>query len=201
MALTKLTNTGERITDFLLNDWTFYIMNTSATGGYVSTDWKILGYTDPEKNVTRTSEKYRKEAKIPRVQIYSKTIRKGLEITTALSHFDPELISVIAQGTVIDLGANTGTRVGFGTDEASLQYRAVMFSSTRDDGKIYNIVIPKAEVTQDGDQTLGGEEEARFPVRVVATYNPTATADRNVWYEDLLESTVNATALTAPGYN
>jgi len=201
MAVTKLTTTGERITDFLLNDWTCSIMNSSATGGYVTTDWAILGYTSAEKNVTRTNEAYRKEAKIPRVQIYSKTIRKGLVITSDISHFDPELLSIFAQGTITSLGAGTGERVNCGTDEPALQYRAIMFSSTRDDGKKYNIVIPKCEVRQTGEQVLGGEEEAKFPLEFSAVYNPSATADRNLWYEELLESTVNATAFVPPGYN
>jgi len=197
---TKLTTVGEITTNFLLNDFTMYIMNTSATGGYVSTDWAVLGYTDPEKNITRNNEKYTKEAKIPRVPVWRKTIRKGMEITTALSNFDPEITSVIAQGTVVDLGS-TGTRVQYGTDEPTTEYRAVMFSGDLENGTHYNLVIPKAEIAQDGDQTIGGEEEARFPLRVIATYNPSATASKNIYYEDYIAAGVNATALTPIGFS
>ena len=47
MAL--LNGLGEITTNFLLNDFQVYVMNTTATGGYVSTDWALLGFTSTEK--------------------------------------------------------------------------------------------------------------------------------------------------------
>jgi hypothetical protein len=66
MAVTKITSTlGEITTNFLMDDFDVYLMNTSATGGYVSTDYALMGYTGLEKNLTRINERYRKEAKFP----------------------------------------------------------------------------------------------------------------------------------------
>lgn len=104
MAVSKLSNLGEITTNFLLNDFTVYVMNTSATGGYVSTDWEILGYTSPEKGFTPVNEKYTREDKIPRVPTYTKTIRIGAEMTFGLSNQNPTVEAILKQGTVVDLG-------------------------------------------------------------------------------------------------
>jgi hypothetical protein len=195
MAVTKVTSTlGEITTNFLLNDFDVFLMNTSATGGYVSTDWSIMGYTDPEKTMTRVNEKFTKEAKIPRVPIYQKTIRKGLELQFSLCNINEDLISIFSQGNKSSLGA-TGTRIAHGTSEASVEYRYLRFATTRDDGKHYVIDIPKAEITL-GEQTFGGEENVVIPMTARAFYNPTASATANVYVELMLTAGINATAVT-----
>ena len=97
MAVTKFTtaNLGEITTNFILSDFSVYIMNTSATGGYISTDFKLIGYTGNEKTMTRIQERYTREAKIPRVPIYTKTIRKGMELQFSLLNFNEEIIQVL----------------------------------------------------------------------------------------------------------
>ena len=63
MSVTKQTNLGEITTNFLLNDFDVYLMNTSATGGYVATDWALLGFTSAEKSIERNNERFKREAK------------------------------------------------------------------------------------------------------------------------------------------
>jgi hypothetical protein len=200
MAVTKISSAlGEITTNFLLNDFDVFLMNTSATASYVSTDWDLLGFTSAEKTVNRINEKYRKEAKIPRVQVYSKTIRKSLEVNFDLSNFNEDLLAAFGQGTKSSLGAATGTRTAHGTNEPSLEYRALRFSTTRDDGKTYNITIPKAEI-EIGEQTFGGETETVIPLSVKAVFNPAANATASLYTEEMLVSGVNATATVPVGY-
>lgn len=198
--VTKLSVTGERTTDFLLNDVTCYLMNTSATGGYSSGDWKILGYTSAEKQFNPISEKYMREDKIPRVMTYSKTIRKGLEIKCSLSNNTAELNAIIMQGTISSLGA-TGTQIGVGTSEPTLQYRAIRFVATRDDGVNITWTIPKCEIRMDGEMTMGGESESVVPLLFKASYNPLANADENLYYIQYLTAGVSVTADVPPAYN
>jgi len=197
MAL--LNNLGEITSNFLLNDFNVYVMNTTATGGYKSTEWALLGFTDVEKNVNRVQEKYEKEGKIPRVIQYTKTIRKGLELGFALSNFNTGYAAELQQGTKLSLGG-TGTRVQSGTQEATKVYRAYLFTADLDDGSSYNIVIPKTDAQLNGEQTIGGEEETRWPILAKAVYNPSTSATKNLYFEDWLASGVNATSIIPPGF-
>lgn len=191
--MAKLTGLGEITSNFLLNDFQVYVMNTSATGGYVSTDWELLGFTSAEKNINRIQEKYEKEGRIPRVIQYTKTIRKGLELTYDLSNFNDEFIAELTQSTSISLGA-TGTRIVNGTSESTKVYRAMLFTADLDSGEHYNIIIPKGDNQLNGEQTVGGEEESKWPIITKAVYNPAANATANLYYEEILASTVNATS-------
>lgn len=197
MAL--LNNLGEITSNFLLNDFQVYVMNTTATGGYSTTDWTLLGFTSVEKNINRVQEKYEKEGRIPRVVQYTKTIRKGLELTYDLSNFNTGFAAELQQATKISLGA-TGTKISSGTEEATKVYRAMLFTADLDDGSHYNIVIPKCDNQLNGEQTVGGEEESRWPILSKAVYNPATNATGNLYYEEWLASGVNATATTPPGF-
>ena len=195
----KINGLGEITTNFLLNDFDVYIMNTSATGGYVSTDWTLLGFTGLEKNVNPIREKYRKEAKIPRVEVYNKTIRKGMELSYDLSNFNATLTAQILQGTSTSLGA-TGTEIEHGTSETSTAYRAMLFASELDDGRKYCIMIPKAETSINGEQTVGGETESVFPLITKAIYNPAGTTTKNLYSELYLAASKNATAVVPEAF-
>ena len=201
MAVTKISSTlGEITSNFILNDFDVYLMNTSATGGYDTADWALLGFTSPEKSMNRITERYRKESKIPRVEVYTKTIRKGLELTFELSNFNADLIAVIAQGTKSSLGASTGTRIAHGTEEPTLEYRTIRFVTTRDDGEHYAIDIPKCEIKIEGEQTFGGETETVLPMMAKAVYNPNVAATASLYIETFIDSGLNSTALAPPGY-
>ena len=197
MAL--LNGLGEITSNFLLNDFNVYIMNTTATGGYTSTEWTLLGFTSVEKNINRIQEKYEKEGKIPRVIQYTKTIRKGLELTFDLSNFNTGFAAELQQATKTSLGA-TGTRLASGTTEATKVYRAMLFTADLDSGVHYNIVIPKCDNQMNGEQTIGGEEESVWPLISKAVYNPSTNATANLYYEEWLASGQNATATTPPGF-
>jgi hypothetical protein len=176
-------------------------MNTSATGGYSGTDWKLLGYTGAEKQFNPISERYMREDKIPRVQTYSKTIRKGLEVKCTLSNQSAELDGIIMQGTITSLGA-TGTEVSVGVNEPALQYRAIRFVATRDDSVSIVWTIPKCEIRMDGEKTLGGESESVTPLLFKATYNPSATSDtKSLYYIQYLASGKSVTADVPEGYS
>jgi hypothetical protein len=200
--VTKFTaaKLGEITTNFLLDDFDVYLMNTSATGGYVGTDWTKIGYTSAEKTLNFINEKYNREDKIPRVNTYTKTIRKGLEITSGLSNQNEEVIAMIMQGTRSDLGTNTGTRIAHGISEAAIQYRAIRFASTRDDGVIYSLTIPKCELMLAGEQTLGGESETVKEILYKAVHNPSADATASLFYENYWESGISVTADVPPAY-
>jgi hypothetical protein len=202
MTVKKFTASkmGEINTNFLLNDFTVYVMNTSATGGYVGTDWAVLGFTSAEKTMNLITEKYNREDKIPRVVTYSKTIRKGLEITSALSNQNEEVLAVVMQGTETDLGTNTGTRIAHGIDEPALQYRAIRFAGTRDDGVQYAITIPKCELSMAGEKTLGGESEVVTEILYKAVHNPSANGTASLFYENYWESAISVTADVPPAY-
>jgi hypothetical protein len=200
MAVTKLTNLGEINSNFLLDDYAVYVMNTSATGNYVSTDWELLGYTSAEKSMNIIAEKYNREDKIPRVTTYTKTIRKGLEITSGLSNQNEDVLAMIKQGTKSDLGS-TGTRIGHGTVEAPIEYRAVRFASIRDDSVIYAITIPKCEMMVNGETTLGGETEQVTEILYKAIYNPSANATANLYTENYWTDGINVTADVPVGYS
>jgi hypothetical protein len=176
-----------------------YLMNTSATGGYLSTDWALLGFTGLEKTLTRVQERYRKEAKFPRVEVFVKTLRKGLTLQFDLSNYNEDLISVFAQGTKSSLGAATGTRIAHGTSEPALEYRTFRLAATREDGKHYIIDVVKGEVSI-GETTLGGETESVLPLTLSAIYNGAADATASLYTELLLESSLNATAIAPGGY-
>jgi len=197
MAL--LTGLGEITTNFLLNDFSVYVMNTTATGGFVSTDWALLGFTGDEKNINRIQEKYEKEAKIPRVKVYTKVIRKGLELSYDLSNFNTGFAAELQQATKISLGA-TGTRLSSGTTEATKVYRAMLFTADLDDGQHYNIMIGKSDNQLNGEQTVGGEEESKWPIITKAVYNPATNATGNLYQEDWLASSVNATSSVPAGF-
>jgi hypothetical protein len=203
MAVTKVTTgTGEITTDFLLNDYTVYFMNTSATGGYSASDWTILGYTSAEKTMNHINEKYNREDKIPRITTYTKTIRTGLEIQADLSNQNAQIEGIIKQGTInSETGSNTGTRVAYGTDQGSIEYRAVRFVGVRDDSVTHTITIPKCEMTLNGEKTLGGETEVVTPIMFKAVYNPSANATANMFYENFLDSGVSATGDVPTGYS
>jgi len=200
MAVSKLSNLGEITSNFLLNDFTVYIMNTSATGGYASTDWEIIGYTSPEKGFTPINEKYTREDKIPRVPTYTKTIRIGAEFTFGLSNQNPHVEAILKQATKIDLGS-TGTQLSYGTDQATQEYRAIRFVAQLDSKEYYAITVPKAELMQDGEKTLGGESEVVTPIKVKAYYNPSANATGNLYYESYWASNISPTADVPPGYS
>jgi hypothetical protein len=200
MAVTKLTNLGEITSNFLLNDFTVYIQNTSATGAYVGTDWEILGYTSPEKGFTPVNEKYVREDKIPRVPTYTKTIRIGAELTFGLSNQNPDIETILKQGTKTDLGA-TGTRIAYGTDQATQEYRAIRLVAQLDSKEYYAITVPKGELSQNGEKTLGGESEVITPIMLKAYYNPSANATVSLYYENYWASNVSPTADVPPGYN
>lgn len=193
MANTKISGLGEITTNFLLNDFNVFVMNTSATGGYVTTDWAGLGFTSPEKNINKIQEQYEKEGKIPRVIQYTKTIRKGLELTYELSNFNTGFAAEITQATKTSLGA-TGTRLSHGTTESAKVYRAMLFSADLDSGEKYNIMISKASNVLSGEQVIGGEEESKWPILTKAVYNPNANATANLYVEEWLAAGVNATA-------
>ena len=195
-----MDRSAEITSNFILNDFDVYFQNTRATGGYISTEWALLGYTSPEKSMTRINEKYRKESKIPRVEVFTKTIRKGLTLTFELSNYNEDFIAMITQGTNTDLGASTGTRIAHGTEEAALEYRTLRFTTTREDGTTYAIEIPKAEIKVEGDTTFGGETEAVLPLMVTAVYNPSVSATGSLYAELFLASTLNATAIAPQGF-
>lgn len=204
MSVTKLTaaKLGEIVTNFLLNDWDAYIMNTSSTGGYVGTDWALLGYTGAEKTANVINEKYIREDKIPRVATYIKTIRKGFELASDLSNDNEEVRAIVNQGTRSEVtSANTGTRIAHGTDEAPIEYRAIRFVAERDDGVKHIIDIPKCEISQNGEQTLGGESEVVMPLMFRAVYNPSVDATANLYVENFLDDGISVTASVPDGYN
>ena len=200
MSVTKFASTGEITTNFLLNDVAVWLMNTTGTGSYTSTQWKMLGFTSAEKSINPITEKYERMDKIPRVLTYSKTIKKGLEVKCTLSNQSAELDAVIMQGVFSTLGA-TGVEVGFGVNEPALEYRAVRFAATLDDGKTWTLTIPKCEMRQDGEKSIGGESETVTPLIFKATYNSKEVAnDRDLYYVQYLTSGVSATADIPPGY-
>lgn len=203
MAVTKLTASklGEIISNFLLNDWDVYIQNTSATGGYVSTDWAKIGFTSAEKNMNFINEKYNREDKIPRTVTYTKTIRKGLEITAGLSNQNEEVLAMIMQGTRSSLGA-TGTRIAHGIIEAPLEYRAIRFASIRDDNVTKTITIPKCELSLTGEQVMGGESEmvSEILYKAIHNPNPAVSGTASLFYENYLTAGVSATADVPPAY-
>ncbi len=199
MAVTKLSNLGEITTNFLLNDFTVYIQNTSATGGYSSDEWEILGYTSPEKGFTPVNEKYVREDKIPRVPTYTKTIRIGAEFTFGLSNQNPDIEAIFKEATKIDLGG-TGTQLSYGTEQANQEYRAIRLVAQLDSKEYYAITVPKGELTQNGEKTLGGETEVQTPVMLKAYYNPSANATGNLYYESYWASNISPTADTPPSY-
>jgi hypothetical protein len=200
LALTKFTSIGEITTNFLLNDVKVWLMNTTVTGNYASKDWALLGFTSAEKTINPINEKYEREDKIPRVTTYVKTIRKGLEVKCALSNQSAQLDSVINQGTFLSLGA-TGSQVSIGTSEPEMQYRAIRFSADLDDGTIWTLTIPKCEMRQDGEKTLGGESETVTPLLLKAIYNPRASSETvNLYYMQYLAKTQSATADVPDGY-
>lgn len=199
MSISKLSSTGEITSNFLLNDVAVYIQNTTGTGSYQSSGWKVLGYTSAEKSITPIMEQYRREDKIPRVVSYVKTIRKGLEVKFSLSNQSAELDAILMRGTLASLGS-TGTEVKFGTDEPNVEYRAIRFSAKLDDGKTWTLTIPKAELSVDGDKTFGGETETVTPIMAKAIYNPLATENENLFYVQYLASGISATADVPPGY-
>lgn len=204
MPVTKLTaaKLGEIVTNFLLNDWDVYIMNTSSTGGYVGTDWAKLGYTGAEKTGNVINEKYIREDKIPRVATYIKTIRKGFEVASDLSNDNEEVRAMVNQGTRSAVsGTNTGVRIAHGTQEADIEYRAIRFVAERDDGVKHIIDIPKCQIEQNGEQTLGGESEVVMPLMFRAVYNPSANATANLYVENFLDDGISVTASVPDGYN
>jgi hypothetical protein len=201
MAVTKFNNLGEVVTNFMLNDFDLYIMNTSATGNYVSTDWAKVGYTDPEKEITPIQEMYTREDKIPRIPTYQKTIRIGMEMKFGLSNQNAEFEAMISKG-VISTSAS-GTRIAHGTKQADTEYRAVRLVCERDDSVNYAITIPKCEITLDGSKTYGGETEVVTPMLLKAFYNAGAgvSSTANLYYEDYLVSGVSPTADVPDGFN
>lgn len=200
MAVTKITSTlGEITTNFLLSDFEVYIQNTSSTGNYQSTDYALLGFTGLEKSITRNNEVYKKEKGIPRVPAFEKTIRSGMSITTDLSNYNPDLIAIFDQASTASLGA-TGSVVSHGTSQAVKEYRAVLFTGTKEDNSHYGILIPKCGITISGDTTVGGEEESKIPLTFEAIYNPAANGTGNLYQELFLASTVNATSVVPVGY-
>lgn len=199
MSVTKLSNLGEVTTNFILNDFDMYIMNTSATGNYDSTDWEKVGFTSPEKNINPIDEKYIREDKIPRIPTYRKTIRAGLEMTFGLSNQNATFEAMVSKGTIADLGA-TGSRIAHGTQQASEEYRAVRLVAQRDDGQYYAITIPKCSISIDGEKTYGGETEVVTPLMLTAVYNSEASATANLYYENYWASSVSPTADTPEGY-
>jgi len=202
VSVTKLNNLGEITSNFILNDYDVYIMNTSATGSYSSTDWTLLGYTSNEKSMNPINEKYVREGKIPRLPTYTKTIRMGLEVTFDLSNQNPDVEAILKQGTKSsETGTNTGTRIAYGTDQETQEYRAIRFVTKKDDNGYYTLTIPKAEVTQNGEKTWGGESEVVTPVMVKSYYNPNADATADLYYENYLTSGVSPTADVPSGYN
>ena len=204
MSVTLLTGLGEVVTNFLLNDFSVYVMNTSATGNYSGDDWALLGYTSAEKTINPINEKYVREDKIPRVPTYTKTIRVGLEVGCDLSNQNPDIEALIKQGTKSAVtGTNTGTRIAYGTDQAPVEYRAVRFVAKLDDGKNYSLTIPKCEISQSGEKTGGGETETVTPLMFKAYYNAQAgiSATANLYYENYFNSGVSPTAEVPSGYN
>ena len=199
MSVSKLTNLGEITTNFLLNDFDVFLMNTSATGGYSSTDWALLGYTSAEKSIERNNEKFTREAKIPRVPVYKKTIRKKFMTKFGLDNRNPDLVALMTQGTKIIVDGTT-TKISHGTNEPSIEYRAIRLATTLDDGTIYSITMPKAEISQDGEESVGGEENTVTPLVVEAIYNPNANATASLYYELFQSSGVSATADVPIGY-
>lgn len=199
MSVSKLTNLGEITTNFLLNDFDVFLMNTSATGGYSSTDWALLGYTSAEKSIERNNEKFTREAKIPRVPVYKKTIRKKFMTKFGLDNRNPGVVSLMTQGTKIIVDGTT-TKISHGTNEPSIEYRAIRLATTLDDGTIYSITMPKAEISQDGEESVGGEENTVTPLVVEAIYNPNANATASLYYELFQSSGVSATADVPIGY-
>jgi hypothetical protein len=202
MAVTKITSSklGEITTNFLLNDFDVYLMNTSATGGYVGTDWEKIGYTSAEKSMNKIHEPYTREDKIPRVSTFEKTIRSGLEITSGLSNQNDELLAIVMQGTRTDLGTGTGSRIAHGITEAPIEYRAIRFSSVLEDGTIYAITIPKCKLTLAGEKTLGGESEVVTDIMFKAVHNPSANGTASLFYENYWTSGISATADVPPAY-
>jgi hypothetical protein len=200
--VTKLTSAklGEITTNFLLNDFDVWIQNTSATGGYLATDWEKLGYTSAEKSMNNILEPYSREDKIPRVTTFEKTIRKGLEITSGLSNQNDELLAIVMQGTRTDLGASTGSRIAHGIQEAAIEYRAIRFSSQLEDGTQYAITIPKCKMTLAAEKTLGGESEVVSEILFKAVHNPSANATASLFYENYWDSSISVTADTPPSY-
>jgi len=202
MAVTKLSGLGQLTSNFLLNDYQLYIMNTSATGGYSSAEWELLGYTSAEKSMNPINEKYTREDLIPRVPTYTKTIRVGLEITADISNQLPGFEAVIKQGTKsTETGTNTGTRIAYGTDQTAVEYRAIRFVAERDDSVNYTLTIPKCEITQNGEKTWGGEEEVKTPLMFKSFYNPSADATASLYYENYLTAGVSVTGDVPSGYN
>lgn len=194
MSVTKLTGLGESVNKFYLNDFDFYIMNTSATGGYVSSDWALVGFTSPEKTLDRGIEKFEREAKIPRVTVYRKTIRKKFVVNFSLDQFDKELVAIATNAT------RNGNRLAHGTTEPSVEYRAIRFASTLEDGTVWSITVPKAEISINGEQTVGGEENSQIPLTVTAIYNPSANGTASLYYELYQTAGVSATANVPPAY-
>jgi hypothetical protein len=134
-----------------------------------------------------------------RVEVFQKTLRKGLTLSFDLSNYNEDLMAVFAQGTKVSLGAGTGTRIAHGIEEPSIEYRTFRLAATREDGKHYIIDIPKAEISI-GETTLGGETESVLPMTLTAVYNPNVGATASLYTELFLESSLNATAIPSSGY-
>jgi hypothetical protein len=197
--VTKLSNLGEITTNFILDDFDFYIMNTSATGNYVAGDWAKVGYTSAEKNLNPNRERYTREDKIPRVPTFKKTIRKNFQATFGLSNQNPDLEAIVNNATK-SWTSTLGTRIAHGTDEPATEYRACRFATKLEDGRWYTITIPKSELSQNGEKNYGGESEVVTPLILEAIYNPSADATANMYYENYVTLGVNPTADVPPGY-
>ena len=76
----------------------------------------------------------------------------------------------------------------------------MLFTADLDDGTHYSLVIPKADNQLNGEQTIGGEEESKWPIMTKAVYNPATNATGNLYQEYWLASGVNATAVTPAGF-
>lgn len=194
MAVTKLTGLSESVDKFYLNDFDVYIVNTAATGGYASSDWALMGFTSSEKTLDRGIEKFEREAKIPRVTVYKKTIRKKFAVSFTLDQFNKDLVAIATNAT------QNGNRLAHGTEEPSVQYRAVRFGSTLEDGTVWSITVPKAEISINGEQTVGGEENSQVPLMVTAIYNPSADGTASLYYELYQTAGISITADVPPGY-
>jgi hypothetical protein len=108
----------------------------------VSTDFELMGFTGNEKTINRIGETYEKEAKFPRVVVFEKTLRKGLNVVFDLSNYNENLIPVFTQGTKIDLGTGTGTQISHGTVEPVKEYRTIRFAATLEDNtRLVNLLL------------------------------------------------------------
>lgn len=171
-------------TKTFLDEVDVYLLDGTGTD-----DWKLIGYTSPEKVISANQEFAELFYGVPQVPVHKKKTKESFNVQFSARQFDEDLFSYIIGGNYATDAS--GSNITVGTNEPTKSTYTLRFASKREDNKIMALTLYKSRIDLNGDMTVGGVSDfSEIPCMATALHDSSrASTDNmytwNVWNSDI----------------